>query len=85
MKQSKITVGKIGGEIGFLILCVVVHIEMFICMGSNSFINLIGLFISAILTVIIFIRCIVLGYFIESYLIDHKILKDEKEGKDNII
>ena len=84
MKNSKkITAGRITGEIGFLLLCIIVHIEMVLCMSFNPFANLILLFIVALLTVIIYIRSIVLGYLIEEYLINHKILKNDE--KDNII
>ena len=85
MKLKQVTAGRISGEIGFLILCALAHIEMFICMGSNFFANLILLILAILFTVIIYIRSIFIGYLIEDYLKDHNILKKDEKRKDNII
>ena len=84
--EKNVTIGKIFGNLAFLICYFKIFSITSECMYNpflNGFVlNLIIMFV-CIFSFLYFIQSIKLGYFIETYLIKHKIMKSESE--DNII
>ena len=85
--KKNVTIGKIFGNLAFLICYFKIFSITSECM-YNPFLNgfvlsLIIMFVCIFSFLCFIIQSIKLGYFIETYLIKHKIMKSESE--DNII
>ena len=90
--EKNVTIGKIFGNLAFLICYFKIFSITSECMYNpfmynpflNGFVlNLIIMFVCIFSFLCFIIQSIKLGYFIETYLIKHKIMKSESE--DNII
>lgn len=82
--KNKVTAGGIFRDLAFCILFLATYIGMFTFVeGSNILCILVFLIINIIFMFVFIINMIALGYEIERYLIDHKIIKEEDNGKDN--
>lgn len=83
--KNKITIGHIFSDFAFCTILLASYIGLFMLATTNFLYNMILMCISIIFIFIFYINMIFLGYKIESYLIDHKVLKEENNEKDNII
>ena len=85
--EKNVTIGKIFGNLAFLICYFKIFSITSECMYNlflNGFVlSLIIMFVCIFSFLCFIVQSIQLGYFVESYLIKHKIMKSESE--DNII
>ena len=84
---KNVTIGKIFGNLAFLIcyfkIFSITSNWMFDPFGNGFVLNLIIMIVCVFSFLCFIVQSIQLGYFVESYLIKHKIMKSESE--DNII
>ena len=85
--EKNVTIGKIFGNLAFLVCYFKIFSITSECMYNpflNGFVlNLIIMFVCVFSFLCFIVQSIQLGYFVESYLIKHKIMKSESE--ENII
>ena len=85
--EKNVTIGKIFGNLAFLIcyfkIFSITSNWMFNPFGNGFVLNLIIMIVCVFSFLCFMIQSIKLGYFVESYLIKHNIMKSESE--DNII
>lgn len=89
-KNKKVTIGLIFGSIAFSIIFLKVFTIVMCSIFSTAFIGLISyciLLAIGMISMFAFVyRVILIGYYIESYLKDHNLLKEKEESEDkNII
>ena len=72
MKHRKVCIGKIGAEIGLLILFILSHIELVLGTCFNPILTLCKVIFILILTFLIYFQSKLIGILIEEYLKENK-------------